>query len=113
MADYLLQRLPRTGQAEAVAEVVAHFSTVHEAGSSCYDDQMKLVTAQVIEGKIDVPPEIADGARVAILAPDDGAPAALSPAEEQELSEALADIQAGRYTDGWALLEELKAKSRA
>ncbi len=34
-------------------------------------------------------------------------------AEEQELSETLADIQAGRHIDGWALLEEIKAKSRA
>ncbi len=74
---------------------------------------MKLVTAEVIEGRIDVPPEIADGVRVAILAPDDGAPSALSAAEEQELSEALADIRAGRHIDGWALLEEIKAKSKA
>ena len=74
---------------------------------------MKLITGQVIAGRIDVPPEIADGARVAILAPDDGAPSALSAADEQELSEALSDIQAGRHVDGRALLEELKAKSRA
>ncbi len=74
---------------------------------------MKLVTAQVVAGRIDVPPEIADGAKVAILAPDDGTPSALSAAEEQELSEALADIQAGRHIDGWALLEEIKTKSRA
>ncbi len=74
---------------------------------------MKLVTAQVIDGRIEVPPEIGDGSQVAILATDDEAPFALSPGEEQELSEALAEIDAGRFVDGWKLLEELKAKSRA
>ena len=74
---------------------------------------MKLVTAQVIDGRIEVPPEIVDGSQVAILAADDEAPFALSAAEEQELSKALAEIEAGRYVDGWKLLEELKTKSRA
>ena len=74
---------------------------------------MKLVTAQVVDGSIEVPPEIVDGSRVAILAADDEEPFTLSPSEEQELSAALADIKAGRYVDGWALLEELKVKSGA
>ena len=74
---------------------------------------MKLVTAQVVDGSIEVPPEIVDGSQVAILAADDEEPFTLSPSEEQELSAALADIEAGRYIDGWALLEELKAKSGA
>lgn len=73
---------------------------------------MKLVTAQVVDGRIEVPPEIGDGSRVAILATDDEEPLTLSPSEEQELSEALAEIDTGRYVDGWTLLEELKAKSR-
>ena len=74
---------------------------------------MKLVTAQVVEGRIDVPPEIADGARVAILAPDDGEPFELSQKDEDELSRSLADIHAGRYIDGWRLLGEMKATNRA
>ena len=74
---------------------------------------MKLVTAQVLDGRIEVPSEIADGSKVAILAADDDGPFALSASEEQELSTALAEIDAGRYVDGWELLEELKAKSRA
>lgn len=74
---------------------------------------MKLVTAQAIDGRIEVPPEIVNGSQVAILAADDEAPFALAPGEEQELSEALAEIEAGRYVDGWKHLEELKAKSRA
>lgn len=74
---------------------------------------MKLVTAEVIDGKIEVPPEIGEGTRVAILATDDEEPVALSSSEEEELSQALAQIDSGQYLDGWALLEGLKAKSRA
>ncbi len=74
---------------------------------------MKLVTAQVKDGRIEVPPEIGDGSPVAILAADGEVPFVLSPGEEQELSEALAEIEAGRAVDGWKLLEELRAKSRA
>ena len=74
---------------------------------------MKLVTAQVVDGKIEVPPEIVDGSQVAILAADDEEPFVLSAIEERALSEALAEIDAGRYVDGWALLDELKAKSSA
>ncbi len=74
---------------------------------------MKLLTAQVVDGRIEVPPEIVDGSQVAILAADDEEPFTLSPGEEQELSAALAEIEAGRYVDGWQLLEELEAKSRA
>lgn len=72
---------------------------------------MKLVTAQVVDGRIEVPPEIVDGSKVAILAADDEEPFTLSPSEERELTEALGEIEAGRYIDGWALLEELRAKS--
>ena len=74
---------------------------------------MKLVTAEVIDGKIEVPPEIREGSRVAILAADDEEPVALSSSEEEELSQALAQIDSGQYLDGWTLLEEIKAKSRA
>ncbi len=73
---------------------------------------MKLVTAQVVDGRIEVPPEIVDGSQVAILAADDEVPFALSPGEEQELSAALAEIEAGSYVDGWKLLGEIKAKSQ-
>jgi len=74
---------------------------------------MKVVTAKVVDGKIDLPPEIADGSQVTVLAPDDAQPAVLSREEEQELSDALAEIHAGRFVDGWVLLDEIKAQSRA
>ena len=74
---------------------------------------MKLVTGQVIAGRIDVPPEIIDGTRVAILAPENDKPIALSLADERELSDSLAEIRDGRCVDGWDLLEKIKATSQA
>ena len=79
----------------------------------CYHVEMKVITAQVVDGRIDAPPEIEDGSYVAILAPEAEGPVVLSTAQERELSEALADIQAGRSVDGWDLLNELKAQNRA
>ena len=46
------------------------------------------------------------------VAPGEEMPFALSPGEEQELSAALAEIDAGRQVDGWALLKRVKAESR-
>lgn len=74
---------------------------------------MKLVTAEVIDGKVAVPPEIREGSRVAVLAADDDEPVSLSSSEEQELSEAMEAVDSGQYVDGWRLLEELRVKSRA
>ncbi len=71
---------------------------------------MKLATAQVLNGRVEVPPEIVDGSQVAILVADDEAPFTLSPSEEKDLSAALAEIDAGLYVDGWQLLKELKGR---
>jgi len=105
----LRERAPRRRAGRAVPECLLR----DERRPSCYPAVMKVVTAQVIGGMIAVPAEIADGSQVAILAPDDGKPVELSAGEERELSEALAEIQTGRYVDGWDLLAEIKAKSRA
>lgn len=74
---------------------------------------MKFVTGTVVDGKVEVPPEIEEGSRVAILAPMDGEPVILSPAQDEELSQALVDIHDGKFVDGSALLEEIKALSQA
>ncbi|MEM8960793.1 MAG: hypothetical protein AAGD38_04880 [Acidobacteriota bacterium] len=74
---------------------------------------MKLITAEVIDGKITVPADVTEGSRVAILATDDDGPVVLSAREEEELSEAKAQIDSGQFVDGRVLLEEIKAKSRA
>ncbi len=71
---------------------------------------MKIVTGMVVDGKIEAC-GIEEGSSVAILAPERGESFRLSPSEEEELSTALEDIQAGRFADGRALLEDLKAQS--
>ena len=72
---------------------------------------MKVVTGTVVNGKVEVPPEIEEGTQVAILAAGSDEPFALSPSEEEELSSALEEIHSGKFVDGWALVREIKAKS--
>ncbi|HEX7152149.1 MAG TPA: hypothetical protein VF618_11740 [Thermoanaerobaculia bacterium] len=70
---------------------------------------MRVMTARVVDGKIDVgDAELRDGAAVAVLIPD-GSGFRLSEEDEEELELALSEIQLGDYTDGRALLRELKA----
>ncbi len=71
-----------------------------------------MVTGTVVDGKVEVPPEIEEGSSVAILAPD-GEPVVLTPAEEQELSESIRQLEAGKSVDGWSLLKEIKAQAGA
>jgi hypothetical protein len=73
---------------------------------------MKVVTGTVVNGKVEVPPDIEEGSQVAILAPGTDEPFTLSPSEEEELSQALEEIHGGKFVDGWALINEIKAKSR-
>ncbi len=68
---------------------------------------MRLITGTVIDGKVEVPPEIAEGSSVAVLAPEDEL-VVLTPEEEQALSESIRRIEAGESIDGWELLEEIK-----
>lgn len=68
---------------------------------------MRLITGTVIDGKVAVPPEIAEGSSVAVLAPEDEL-VVLTPEEEQALSESIRRIEAGESIDGWKLLEEIK-----
>jgi predicted transcriptional regulator len=69
---------------------------------------MKVMTARVVDGKIDVgDAELQEGAAVAVLI-SEGSDFQLSYSEEEELELALAEIRHGDYTDGRALLQELK-----
>jgi len=68
---------------------------------------MRLVTGTVVDGKVEVPPEIEEGSSVAVLAPEHER-AVLTPAEEQALSESIQQIEDGESVDGWKLLEEIK-----
>jgi len=72
---------------------------------------MKIMTGTVVDGKVELPAEfVAEGAYVMVLAPEADAPVRLSPAEEEELSEAMAQIRRGEYVDGDQLLQELRAQ---
>jgi len=73
---------------------------------------MKIITGTVLKGRVEVPPEVlAEGAHVAILAPDSGSPVRLTPAEEAELVDAVEDLQRGKFVDGMDLLGELRSRS--
>jgi len=72
---------------------------------------MRVLTARVVAGRIDLGGEVEDGTPVAVLAPDrEGT--RLTTEEEAELAEALAEIQRGDFEDAFALLDEIKAQAR-
>jgi hypothetical protein len=72
---------------------------------------MKVLTAKVVDGKINVGSDLSDGSAVAVLAISPELPR-LTPEEEEHLAVSLAELRAGRYVDGQDLVSELKAKSR-
>lgn len=72
---------------------------------------MRVITARVVEGKIDVgDAQLREGASVAVLVPEDSG-YQLSDEEQEELELALDKIRAGKYTDGRELLRELKGQA--
>ena len=69
---------------------------------------MKVMTARVVDGKIDVGnTPLEEGARVAVLI-SEGPGFELSEADQEELEEALAEIERDEFVDGRELLRELK-----
>ena len=69
---------------------------------------MKVMTARVVDGKIDVgDAKLQEGAAVAVLI-SEGSDFQLSDSDEEELELALAEIRNGDYADGRELLQELK-----
>ena len=71
---------------------------------------MRVLTGRVVDGKVEVGSEVADGTHVAVLAPD-ATPVQLTPADEAELAEAFDEIHRGDFEDGFALLREIKAQA--
>jgi antitoxin (DNA-binding transcriptional repressor) of toxin-antitoxin stability system len=70
---------------------------------------MRIITAKVVNGKIELEGEVRDGTTVTILAPGPTG-FRLSPTEEEELAHALAEIRSGDFVDGTSLLDELKGR---
>ena len=71
---------------------------------------MKVLAAKVVDGKVDIGSDFEEGSTVAVIGSVSDAPR-LTPAEEQELEEALAAIRAGEFVDGRELLADLKARA--
>ena len=69
---------------------------------------MKVMTAQVVDGKIAIETDLREGTTVAILAADEVG-FRLTTDEEEELVTALNAIRHGDYVDGRRLIQELKA----
>jgi hypothetical protein len=73
---------------------------------------MKVMTARVVDGKIDVgDAQLREGAAVAVLI-SETSEFQLTESEQEELELALAEVRRGEYTDGRELLAELKAMTR-
>jgi len=71
---------------------------------------MKVITGQVIGGKIEIEADLKDGTLVAVLAADESG-FHLSAEEEEELTQALQEIRRGEFVDGRELLRELRRGS--
>jgi hypothetical protein len=71
---------------------------------------MKIMTARIVDGKIDVGDEqLQEGAAVAVLV-SDRSDFHLTPSEQYELETALGEIRRGEYTDGRELLRQLRGR---
>ena len=69
---------------------------------------MKLMTARVVNGHIDLPDEfLPEGSTVTVLLPEDPSEPELSESQRRELDQAVAEADRGEGVDGWQLLEEL------
>lgn len=71
---------------------------------------MKVLTAKVIEGRLDVPAgTLEDGSTVTLLVPEAAQPGfRLSAEQNEDLALALAEADRGEGMDGWAFLEQLE-----
>ena len=70
---------------------------------------MKVATGVVVEGKIVVEGEaLAEGSTVTVVLRDDDEAFDLTPEEEEELLESIAQIERGEFVTGEQLLERLR-----
>jgi hypothetical protein len=70
---------------------------------------MKVATGVVVEGKVVVGGEaLAEGSTVTVVLRDDEEAFALTPEEEEELLESIAQIERGEFVTGEQLLERLR-----
>jgi len=73
---------------------------------------MKIATGTVVDGRVEIPAQfVPEGAQVMILAPEESEPVQLSRSQEDELTQAMEQIDRGEYCDGLALLDDLRARN--
>jgi hypothetical protein len=70
---------------------------------------MKIATGTVVDGKVVVEGEsLTEGSTVTVLLREDDEAFDLTPEEEQELLESIAEIERGEYVSGEQLMERLR-----
>jgi hypothetical protein len=70
---------------------------------------MKMLTAKVIDGQLDVPEGILEeGVTVTLLVPEQDEGFELTEEQHEELAQALAEADRGEGVDGWQFLAELR-----
>lgn len=71
---------------------------------------MKVLTGRVVDGKVELAGEVAEGTPVAVLAAD-GEESRLTEEQQTDLTLALRDIQHGDFEDGLELLRSIRTES--
>jgi hypothetical protein len=70
---------------------------------------MKIITGIVVDGKVVVEGEsLAEGSTVTVLLRDNEEAFELTPADEEELLDSIAQIEGGEFVSGEQLLERLR-----
>jgi hypothetical protein len=70
---------------------------------------MKIATGIVVDGKVVVEGEtLIEGSTVSVLLREEEETFALTPEEESELLESIAEVERGEYVSGEQLLERLR-----
>ncbi len=73
---------------------------------------MRIATGKIVAGKVVLEGEpFEEGTAVAVIAADDSESFELSPEQEAELLEAIAEIDRGEFVDGADLLRSLKRRA--
>ena len=71
---------------------------------------MKLLSAKVIDGHLDLPTgTLEEGSTVTLLVPEDEQHPQLTKGQLVELSQSLSEAKRGEGVDGWQLLEKLSS----
>ena len=70
---------------------------------------MKLLTAKVIDGQLDLPEgTLEEGVTVTLLVPEGDEDFELTEEQQADLAQALAEADRGEGVDGWQFLAELQ-----